>query len=429
MPKKAVAEDDEVSVIVSIARDNVTNQNFVDNIDLQYGEENIHSTGMRALGILMNFGTGCRDTTNASTIYALNNNFSRFANNDAFQLTPKIAFIYQGGSCLWSEKLLNAKSIATSTNMSLSGVVIYDLNTSSINTNLSVYLGSLYPDDDISPSDSSSLATNNNTFPQTMFFPYPHTLLGQLNFTHSTNAQGRWPPLYVRLTVEYTPDGSDTSLEPSQKYGVITIVATVLIPFLLVLILYMRYVRQYGWNPMRWPARSDQQWERQQPLHHVFGVDHISLTHLVEVKVLNRAMIDTVLPPELYNPKRIKNSACVICLDDLDGGEGADAKAIRTVRRLPCGHGFCLSCVDEWLATKSTLCPICKRDCIASKTKTGKEATPSLEMIVEENEFATATSSTPALIIDIGAEDEQGGASGTAATEVTEAKATDSRVA
>lgn len=180
----------------------------------------------------MDFGTGCRATTDASTIYVLNNNFSRFANNDAFQLTPKIAFIYQGGSCLWSEKLLNARSIAASTNMSLSGVIIYDLITSSINTNMSVYLGSLYSNDDISTSDSSSLATNNNTFPNAMFFPYPHTLLSQLNFTHSTNANGGWPPLYVRLTVEYTQSSSEATIDSSQKFGVITIVATVLIPLL-----------------------------------------------------------------------------------------------------------------------------------------------------------------------------------------------------
>lgn len=49
MAKKAIAEDNPVSVIVSIVKDNVTHQSFLDNIDLQYGEEYIHSTGMRPL--------------------------------------------------------------------------------------------------------------------------------------------------------------------------------------------------------------------------------------------------------------------------------------------------------------------------------------------------------------------------------------------
>ncbi|KAI9247021.1 hypothetical protein BY458DRAFT_416719, partial [Sporodiniella umbellata] len=65
------------------------------------------------------------------------------------------------------------------------------------------------------------------------------------------------------------------------------------------------------------------------------------------------------LPIEVYYPKVSKNVNCVICLEDFIP-EKTD------VRILPCGHGFCVLCIDPWLTQKSTLCPICKWDCLPS---------------------------------------------------------------
>ncbi|KAI9264383.1 hypothetical protein BDA99DRAFT_56208 [Phascolomyces articulosus] len=50
-----------------------------------------------------------------------------------------------------------------------------------------------------------------------------------------------------------------------------------------------------------------------------------------------------------------KNSVCAICLEELEQDD--------LVRVLPCGHGFCVACIDVWLTKKSCLCPICKYDC------------------------------------------------------------------
>ncbi|RUP43842.1 hypothetical protein BC936DRAFT_136661 [Jimgerdemannia flammicorona] len=89
-----------------------------------------------------------------------------------------------------------------------------------------------------------------------------------------------------------------------------------------------------------------------------------TIARTIEIKVMNRPLLDSVLPPEEFDPERVTNTACVICLDELDSREDT-----RMVRRLPCGHGFCIGCIGEyeWLTTKSTLCPICKRDCVPSK--------------------------------------------------------------
>ncbi|KAL0015876.1 hypothetical protein SO802_002945 [Lithocarpus litseifolius] len=62
---------------------------------------------------------------------------------------------------------------------------------------------------------------------------------------------------------------------------------------------------------------------------------------------------------------------CAICLEDYTIGE--------KLRILPCRHKFHALCVDSWLTTWRTFCPVCKRD---ARTNTGdppaSESTPLL---------------------------------------------------
>uniref|UniRef100_A0A2P2KS26 Receptor homology region transmembrane domain-and RING domain-containing protein 2-like isoform X2 n=1 Tax=Rhizophora mucronata TaxID=61149 RepID=A0A2P2KS26_RHIMU len=62
---------------------------------------------------------------------------------------------------------------------------------------------------------------------------------------------------------------------------------------------------------------------------------------------------------------------CAICLEDYSVGE--------KLRILPCQHKFHAFCVDSWLTTWRTFCPVCKRD---ARTSTGdppaSESTPLL---------------------------------------------------
>ncbi|GAY39668.1 hypothetical protein CUMW_046190 [Citrus unshiu] len=62
---------------------------------------------------------------------------------------------------------------------------------------------------------------------------------------------------------------------------------------------------------------------------------------------------------------------CAICLEDYSVGE--------KLRILPCRHKFHAFCVDSWLTSWRTFCPVCKRD---ARTSTGEppasESTPLL---------------------------------------------------
>ncbi|CAA3013266.1 receptor homology region, transmembrane domain-and RING domain-containing 2-like [Olea europaea subsp. europaea] len=65
------------------------------------------------------------------------------------------------------------------------------------------------------------------------------------------------------------------------------------------------------------------------------------------------------------------SQTCAICLEDYSVGE--------KLRILPCRHKFHASCVDAWLTSWRTFCPVCKRD---ARTGTGdppaSESTPLL---------------------------------------------------
>ncbi|KAF8376962.1 hypothetical protein HHK36_030333 [Tetracentron sinense] len=65
------------------------------------------------------------------------------------------------------------------------------------------------------------------------------------------------------------------------------------------------------------------------------------------------------------------SSTCAICLEDYSVGE--------KLRVLPCHHKFHAGCVDSWLTTWRTFCPVCKRDARTSTSDPpASECTPLL---------------------------------------------------
>ncbi|KAL1831103.1 receptor homology region, transmembrane domain- and RING domain-containing protein 2 [Daucus carota subsp. sativus] len=88
------------------------------------------------------------------------------------------------------------------------------------------------------------------------------------------------------------------------------------------------------------------------------------------------------------------SSTCAICIEDYTVGE--------KLRVLPCRHKFHATCVDAWLTSWRTFCPVCKRD---ARTSTGEppasERTPLLSSAASSilSSFRSSLASSPAMQI------------------------------
>ncbi|KAL8133224.1 receptor homology region, transmembrane domain- and RING domain-containing protein 2 [Apium graveolens] len=88
------------------------------------------------------------------------------------------------------------------------------------------------------------------------------------------------------------------------------------------------------------------------------------------------------------------SSTCAICIEDYTVGE--------KLRVLPCRHKFHATCVDAWLTSWRTFCPVCKRD---ARTSTGEppasERTPLLSSASSSilSPFRSSLASSPAMQI------------------------------
>ncbi|KAJ1797458.1 hypothetical protein LPJ59_003126, partial [Coemansia sp. RSA 2399] len=82
--------------------------------------------------------------------------------------------------------------------------------------------------------------------------------------------------------------------------------------------------------------------------------DHCSNSLYLEAEQSN-CTLDRCNSP---SPKRsVLNgciATCIVCIDDFVVGT--------RMRILPCGHNYHIECIDPWLTSKSSLCPLCKYD-------------------------------------------------------------------
>ncbi|KAG8073610.1 hypothetical protein GUJ93_ZPchr0006g46309 [Zizania palustris] len=84
------------------------------------------------------------------------------------------------------------------------------------------------------------------------------------------------------------------------------------------------------------------------------------------------------------------SSTCAICLEDYNVGE--------KLRVLPCHHKFHAACVDLWLTSWRTFCPVCKRDASTGiSNPPASETTPLLSSAVRlPSQSSSFRSSVPA---------------------------------
>uniref|UniRef100_A0A1D1Z3W3 Zinc/RING finger protein 3 n=1 Tax=Anthurium amnicola TaxID=1678845 RepID=A0A1D1Z3W3_9ARAE len=91
-----------------------------------------------------------------------------------------------------------------------------------------------------------------------------------------------------------------------------------------------------------------------------------SVNSKLQVFTLEKSVLKS-FPTKVYSKQRDRFSVasnssksgtisevCSICLEELVDGE--------TLRELPCSHLYHTECVDKWLTTKSSQCPLCKQD-------------------------------------------------------------------
>lgn len=76
------------------------------------------------------------------------------------------------------------------------------------------------------------------------------------------------------------------------------------------------------------------------------------------------------------------SATCAICLEDYSVGE--------RLRVLPCRHKFHAFCVDAWLTTWRTFCPVCKRD---ARTSTGDPPASERTPLLSSSPASVASSS------------------------------------
>ncbi|XP_021318259.1 receptor homology region, transmembrane domain- and RING domain-containing protein 1 isoform X2 [Sorghum bicolor] len=82
------------------------------------------------------------------------------------------------------------------------------------------------------------------------------------------------------------------------------------------------------------------------------------------------------------------SSMCAICLADYNVGE--------KLRVLPCRHKFHAACVDLWLTSWRTFCPICKRDARSGASEVvATEATPLLSSAARLPSFRSSVAASP----------------------------------
>ncbi|KAI9247025.1 hypothetical protein BY458DRAFT_527471 [Sporodiniella umbellata] len=305
-------------------------------------------TYIRTNRVLIDFGLGCQNTT-IETISQLNRNKTE---NDLFRWMESIALV-QRGQCPWSEKLAHIQALAIPQQWNTTAILLYDNETHpEITVNTSLYQpGTSFPTYSAAlPLNRSVVSMADNDLRHSSllvyFAPatYGQSLQTRIRIMDSTQQNN--VSAYYSLTPFF-----DTYTKSGDTFGPTRNYLIYIIPFgggfLIVAILFSWYKAK----------RMRAHHAAELAIHHsIYLQSRGNQVDPLPVDIVNS------LPIEVYYPRLAKNASCVVCLEDFVS-EKTD------VRLLPCGHGFCVLCIDPWLTQKSTLCPICKWDCLPTSKR------------------------------------------------------------
>ncbi|ORZ20355.1 hypothetical protein BCR42DRAFT_408600 [Absidia repens] len=346
---------------------------------------------------------GCSKTTNLTTIQQWNDHQ---LTTPAIRSQPKIALI-ERGNCSWQNKVTAVNYLSLLYRLNIEAMMIYDNDTHG--TNISFDMEPLAPDNSQKPviynsplpfdrnitnmKDNDVFWKGNDSSNNTLYLPVYFTTknhglyLKKLDHhyyyysSNSNNISSDLRQFYQVVPFFSTAPWQDTgkrddvgeessSMLSSSRGYLIYILALVAI-FIISAIL-LRW-----WKVRKMQQRISTQNE------HVVQPNHILHTRVNQVDPLPVSIVNS-LPIIYYNSSNVKNAICCICLDDYVENKNQ-------VRILPCGHGFCVLCVDPWLTQKSTLCPICKYDCLPSEQRLEREQCRQQQQQQQQQQLETST--------------------------------------
>lgn len=306
--------------------------------------------------IVFNFGECCRSSnTTTETLQALNQNGILY--NSSIDGAPKVALVKRG-NCNWSEKIAVAKSFPSLIN--ISAVFIYDNNDYSevqLSSTQITGSGSLAPPTFSTPLPPSrnilnmtdndlNIMNSSDTVVYFIPFKYGDAFVQRINasFNSSTpDIRQYWLSTAYLQEVSWGNSGSDSFFSTGRGYLAYIIALAALFIIGVIFLRWWRIRRIRQDYPNGFNGFSMANGFNMQP--------RVSRVDPLPVDIVN------ALPIDKYSEELIKNTNCAICLEDF-------VPAKTDVRILPCGHGFCVLCIDPWLTQKSTMCPICKWDCL-----------------------------------------------------------------
>ncbi|OBZ88535.1 hypothetical protein A0J61_03414 [Choanephora cucurbitarum] len=342
-----------------------------------YVDSNSRSSPNR---VVFNFGESC-PSSNTTIENITQMNFGSL-NIRVLDSREKIALVKRG-NCSWSEKIRTVNQLASSNSISISAVFIYDNEThgNTITVDRTPVTGSgtisppSYPDP--LPAERSVLNMSDNDLDPSSpsatvvyFIPavYGNQFVDRINQMYNSSYPDMrrfWLLTPYLEEVSWGLSGDDGFFSTGRGYlsYIIALAAIFLIGIVIIRWWKIRRMRNemangyVGPNGFPMQARNNQ---------------------------LDPLPVDVVnsLPINVYSEGLVKNVNCAICLEDFVPGKN-------DIRILPCGHGFCVLCIDPWLTQKSTMCPICKWDCLPAELR-------------REREEQNANNQNYAVVVDMG---------------------------
>ncbi|KAG0174031.1 hypothetical protein DFQ29_007646 [Apophysomyces sp. BC1021] len=307
--------------------------------------------------LIFDFSFACPSTnTTFELLQKLNHNSLLLP---AIRSLPKFA-ITERGYCNWSEKVALIKGLSDTNNLNITAILIFDNNTNQFNvtyelqrpvgvTRVPAYSNPLPPELNISNMPDNDLS-GRLSFVPVYFTPndYGQSLVNKIALASANTTlesyRKFWQVTAFMKPMDWGDDSNSFMSALASSRGYLSYIIALAAIFLIGVI-FLRWWRirrmreELGNDPTGHGANAYMMQQRGRQLDPL------------PVDIVNSLVI------EKYTIEGIKNANCAICLEDFMENKS-------DIRVLPCGHGFCVLCIDPWLTQKSTLCPICKWDCM-----------------------------------------------------------------